>query len=351
MTGQSMTEPNRTEQSVWICGLEEGYMRRLAAFIEQREPGWGARVFAGRKELETALEEASRCPPQRILIPAGLAGELAAQPLWTERTQVRLAAETPEEAKDAEDAGLPWPGIDRYQPAAAFVKALLAEETRPDGAEGNEPPTLFIGFYSPVHGCGQTLAALALAQCLAEKERVLYLNLERDPALDPYVTARAEGSLSDLLYHVREGSAVDRAIPEATSRLGALELILPGARAEDLRCAGKEDWERLLRAIARRHYRTVILDVGEGPQEDVWLLAHCRIIVAVTRADALAQEKEKSWWQRLSLQGEEALLGRVIRLILPAFSEGFVEPGQLRYSAYGKYMRQFAEDMIRKEPG
>ena len=325
-------------KQLWLYGFEDAYMERLAAYVRRRETQWAVRIFSSREELKAALSLPGAAAPDRLFLPE----EAAEDPLWEGLAAVRIAVRTrmPGETEDARGTR-----VFLCQPASEIVRLLLSEDGPAGGDRGSVFSPRFLGFYSPVHGCGQTLAALTLAQLLAEKERVLYLDLERDPALGRYLTEPAEGSLSDVLYHVREGSSPRQALREACCRLGAMDLILPGTRREDMRCAGPDDWDRLVKELKKEAYQTVVLDIGEGPQEEAWLLRHCRKIIVTTRPDALAQEKEQSWWARLSLLGEEDLLERVIRVILPPLKEGFVKPGQLRYCSCGSYLRRFAEDM------
>ncbi len=232
----------------------------------------------------------------------------------------------------------------RYRPMEKNVRQILralegeGQETLPSGAG-----LKVWGVWSPAGGSGKTASALILGQLLGEEAPALYLNLERFSGLDTLLGGEKEGSLSDLLYLARVRTEGAFRLTELTEHLGNLAYIRPAAVGEDLRAAGEEDWTLLVETVrASRLFRHLVLDIGDGPADPLWLLSLCDRIYVPGRGDPAGGAKESEWRRSLEADDREDILGRIRRFTLPPPEEAgeSADFRRLRYTNWGRQIRQ-----------
>ena len=264
--------------------------------------------------------------------------------------------------------------FDRNTPEAAGIPCLLFTERREEGENclpvyrsmnsqirrlsraldweesremrQNERAEL-IGFYSPVRGAGQSVSAILMGMQLAEEAPTLLINLERFSGLASLLPFHG-GSLSDLLYFARVQGNPTAQLGAVTETYGPLSWIPPVRDPEDLRENGAEDWRFLLGQLQTAGlYRTIILDIGDGLQQEKTLLSLCDCIYCILREDELAQAKWREWQTLLQDQGESELLSRLRPFYLPpAGIQGWTEYRELRHLAWGRAIRALTETVL-----
>ena len=183
------------------------------------------------------------------------------------------------------------PQIFKYQPARDILNGVLAQYLR--GAEQQENQLVnkkgmeIFGIYSPVGRCGKSLFSLALGLELARHQKTLYLNLESWSGLNQGPEEAPGGSLSDLLYFLRQRRG---ALPEFLSSIvrnaDKLDMISPVRAPADLASVSVEDWQYLFEALRRQSsYEAVVLDIGDSPQPIERLLSICTKVYVPTLSD------------------------------------------------------------------
>ena len=251
--------------------------------------------------------------------------------------------------------------LNRYTPAEELISRLMdaCAGFRPDESrqEHREPDGLrrswgfpaeceLIGIYSPVGRCGKTGFALALGEVLAEKKRVIYLNLERYSGLkDIGVMSEEAGDINDLIYFCR----ID---PEnLVYRLGAmirtfrnLDYIAPPVSGEDVMNIDADEWSNVLTALVRAgEYETVILDLGISVTDAIPLLERCTRIYMPVLDDRVSEAKRSHFYRAAECMGRARLTEKVMPLHLPVLKEelwGKDMPARLLRGKMGAFARR-----------
>ena len=158
-----------------------------------------------------------------------------------------------------------FPTIYKYQTVDAILReiyGLIGDDQTEEGVYpgGKE----LIGVYSP-HGHDLQIAfSLGLAEILAEKKRVLYLNLMDCAGFEGLFGETYPVDLGDLLYFARKGG--DRFFRKLSTMLyktGDADYIPPAQNPEILHEATKEDYGQLLSLLCEKtDYQTIVMDFG-----------------------------------------------------------------------------------------
>ncbi|MCD8125626.1 MAG: hypothetical protein LUE23_11485 [Lachnospiraceae bacterium] len=290
-------------------------------------------VFTGWEELREALP---RYPTAALLIESGRWREQSEE----EREWLRergaplfLLGRDPEEAEEI-------PSIYKYQSLEEILGRILEgiEKLPAAGAKGR---TKFLGIYSPLGRCGKSTCALLLAQILAEREVVLYVNLETMSGLSSSAEPENARSLSDLLYLWRRPGREGSVLRGAMGLVGSPEILSPVVNPEDLWELPPEELADLLREIGEEDvYDTVILDLENG-RNPVPLLRLCRRILVPVREDPLSARRLEAFRMYLQQRGEEEILAACREMVLPLCAgwEGDLsELRSLRHSPLGDFL-------------
>lgn len=305
------------------------YIKRFAAYLE-RESALSVECLILESRQE-ALKAAAESDTDLIIIPESEQTdkpEEAGIPLlyFTERSERRGASFLPM-----------FRSMDEQ---IRSIRAVLDFKTEKLGAGGAH----VIGFFSPVHGAGQSVSSLLMGMQLAEKEPALLLNLERFSGLWRFLPHDG-GSLSDLLYYARTRADPLLHVSENIEYLGPLAMIPPVREPEDLTQLKEADWKLLIGQLRDAgEYRYILLDIGAGiPQEEA-LLSLCDRIYVPLREDALAIEKSEEWQNHLKARGREDILERLKPYRLPPLLlNEWVDYRELRLSAWGKTIKALTE--------
>lgn len=183
----------------------------------------------------------------------------------------------------------------KYQPAdkltAGILKICQEESYRP--LRAGRGRSLIVGVYSPVHKAGKTTFAVKLGKALAQKENVLYLNLETYAGIGGYFTDDEGQDLSHLLYYAKQESGdISVRISAAVRQMGALDYIPPLKVWTDLRGVSAEEWDTLLTRLTEQSiYRTILLDIGNSVSDVFALLKGMDVLLLPVTGDVYAKAK------------------------------------------------------------
>lgn len=291
-----------------ICDSQEQYSRNLLLLFRQKKSNeYQYYLFHTWDELEKFAQK------KRIYI-------LLMDESYPEEQIEKIAAEkkmilTAQEGKNTK--GLPR--IYRYQNAEeiwkqvqkeAMKKRMIRKKVRKK-KEGE-----LIAVYSPVHRIGKTRFAIESGRQWAEKEPVLYLNLEEYSGGGHYFQEQQEKNLGDLLYYLRqEKGNLGMRISMIAGQYENLDYIMPIPCVQDLRAVKGEEWINLCERILKECiYEKVILDLGDSVEGLYSILKKCTKIYTPYIDDPTAAAKMKQYVDNVRKMGMEDILEKTIQM-------------------------------------
>lgn len=173
-----------------------------------------------------------------------------------------------------------------------------------------------IAVYSPVHRIGKTKFAIELGRELAQKEPVLYLNLEEYSGGGFYFPEQQKQNLGDLLYYLRqEKGNLGMRISMIAGQYENLDYIMPIPCVQDLWAVKEEEWITLCERILKECiYGKVILDLGDSVEGLHRILQRCTNIYTPYIDEPAAAAKMKQYVDNIRRMGMEDILEKTIQM-------------------------------------
>lgn len=242
------------------------------------------------------------------------------------------------------------PAVDKYQPASRILREIFSvyrkwEEEMPNEVSGNRE---VIGIYSPSHSIWQTPFALTFAQGLAQKEKVLYVNLQECAGFRGWFGEEYERDLLDVMYLcLNNGGNVAHCVSSALYSMEGIDYIPP---AEDGGCLGEisaQDYLRFVKLLSENSgYRVILLDFGMMVPGFFQLLQICSKVYIVSECGELSKAPQQQFQQMADRQEDIQLQQKLMYLSLPAAGAGnFPGEGKLQqwlWGAIGDFSRRLA---------
>ncbi|SFL18686.1 Cellulose biosynthesis protein BcsQ [Lachnospiraceae bacterium KH1T2] len=196
-----------------------------------------------------------------------------------------------------------------------------------------------IGVFSPVGGCGKTTFALALGQVLAQREKVLYLNLESFSGIHHLIRNEKSMTLAELIFYLKgnRGSCLVK-LAETVKHLGNLDYVPPALFSEDLRTTESEIWIKLFNELMKSEYDKVIVDFGREEEWTMDVLADCSRIYVPFRDDRISRAKLEHLEMVFHVNKLDELSSKIKKIQIPQGGE----PGDLERLAESR-VGKFAE--------
>lgn len=227
-----------------------------------------------------------------------------------------------------------YAGIYKYQSSAQIVREVMAcygeeRSVLPAQSPVLKKATQILGVYSPVGRCLKTSFALTLGQLAAREKPVLYLNLEEYSGFEELFGKSFTGTLSDLLYFVRQGDHnLTVRLNSMVETVGQLDFVPPVQSPMDIRGTSWQDWVCLIQEIVlHSSYEVLILDIGNGIDEVFQLLDLCKRIYMPVCSDGLSECKIIQFENLLRVLDYPQVLAETVRMKLP-FHESISEIGR-----------------------
>lgn len=243
-----------------------------------------------------------------------------------------------------------YPSVYKYQSSSDVIREVMAcygEEKKalPQQFTVLKKTTEILGVYSPVGRCLKTSFALALGQILARERAVLYLNLEEYSGFEELIGKGFAHNLSDLLYYVRQDNQnLIHKINGMVQTVNNLDFIPPVQTPADIRGTPWQDWEKLIEIIVLgSSYEVIILDIGNGIDENLQLLDMCKRIYMPVLSDTMSSCKIAQFENLVRIWDYPQILEKTVK-IRPPFHVGtdsgqnYIE--QLVWSELGDYVRE-----------
>lgn len=216
-----------------------------------------------------------------------------------------------------------YPAIYKYQSAENILREVMyyysEQETGETYFSGVQRDNRVIGVYSPIGGIGKTRFALTLGQILAERQNVLYLNLEECSGLVQFM-GNSQWNISDLIYFLRQQNKTQflYRLNSMVRKLNHMDYILPCDSYMDFRQITVEEWQRLLYLIrTQSSYDSIILDMGNVMGHETELLRQCDGIYVPVRQDMISQAKISQWEHCIQILDGVDVLEKLQKLELP----------------------------------
>lgn len=209
-------------------------------------------------------------------------------------------------------------GINRYQSAERIWTQIFEMVLK---QKGSSPHSMFrskgelIGIYSPIHRIGKTRFAFELGRKLAEKEPVLYLNLEEYAGGNYYFHEQPGYHLGDLLYFVKQNKGnLGIRISMMVGQDEKLDYILPMPCIQDIRAVQVEEWLELFDEILEQCiYEKVILDLGDSVDGLFQILERCATVYTPYLEDEAAKAKMNQYTENLRRLGLDSVLEKTVQ--------------------------------------
>lgn len=217
--------------------------------------------------------------------------------------------------------------ISRYQSAENIWKQVQKEPIKRQvpikRKKGNQKGEL-IAVYSPIHRIGKTQFAIRKAKELAQREQVLYLNLEEYSGGGYYFHEEMEQNLGDLLYYLRQNKGnLGMRISMIVGQYDNLDYIMPMSCVQDLKAVREEEWLFLCERICKECiYEKIILDVGDCINGLFALLGRCKNIYMPYIDEPIAAAKMKQYVENVRKLGMEELLEKTIQVNMDEKRDG-----------------------------
>ncbi len=330
-----------------ICDSEAGYAERLADYLRGKEVyGQEIKAFTNvtqffEREVQTVIGQ--------LLIEDRLYQELLQENKLKQLNINKILLLT----KDRNACtGAVEKTVYKYQPGYGIFCRLF-EEQKEIPAFGavltGQCKAKIISIYSPVKRTLKTAFAITLGQLLAEKEQVLYINLESCSGLTKLLSLQAEKNLADLAYEFSIDGRIPASLHSYTQTAEGLFVLSPIESISEMQCIAEESWVALLLEIAQTGaFQTVILDMGDAVCGIMEILHLCDRIYMPYRSDYISMAKLDAFTASFGKHaGAASLQERIHRLEFPYFEdleEGF---SNLKYSGLGAYVRKL---LLSEEP-
>ena len=322
-----------------ICDSEAGYAGKLADYLRRKRAcGYEVSTFTNAAGL---LEHEAQHEIGLLLIEDSIYQELLSEKKLEQLTAQRVLLLT----KDRQACmGTAEEAVYKYQPGyGIFCRLLEGRESLPalDSARTGQRRAKIIGVYSPVKRTLKTAFAVTLGQLLAEREEVLYINLEGCSGLARLLLLRTEKNLTDLAYEFSSDGRLPAPLHPYIQTAEKLSVIPPAEAISELQCIKEEEWLALLGAIAEEGgYQTLLLDIGDSVPGIMEILRLCDRIYMPCRSDYVTTAKLEAFTASLEKHaGTAHIQEKMHKLEFPYFEdlgEGF---GNLKYSGLGAYVR------------
>lgn len=239
--------------------------------------------------------------------------------------------------------------ICKYQSLENIMRELMdyySEKASPVLRSHKLSSTEFIGFYSPVKRCGTSSLAMAMGQVMADRKKVLYLNLEEYSGFHQLLGENYMMNLSDLLFYIgQKKTNFPCKLAGIVQTKNKMDFIPPVISPLDIRNVNDKTWEKFFSELLDCGYDTVIIDFGSWTEEGMGIFRRCERLFVPVLEDEISKAKIEQFEAMLRIYDSEDILNKMEKIRIPDFA------GRSRKTdvEYNDSLRRFAEKLIRQE--
>ena len=236
----------------------------------------------------------------------------------------------------------------RYQP----VETILHEVQAMAGGSKTEKETFMrlarlevIGVCSPIVHEMQMPFSLVLTELLAEKRKVLYINLMRFSGFLELFGLPGSCDMGDIILRLRGRRLKTENFRKCVYENNGIYYIPPFGNPDNLYdMTGRDLLDFLSFLEAETDFETVLLDLGEGIRNLQEILGACSSIYCLVKAGFFYETRIAEFQEYLQKSGAQAVAERLQMVALP-FSAKQLRGGmdvrrQLLWSEFGDYVRK-----------
>lgn len=339
--------------SVAVCDENRSYGESVSTclFVEQ------GKDFSG---CSFSSPEVFKAQYDRQRFQVVLLGKAFIQEVWIQeemkQAQKILWIYLKEEGEKTEELAELLPAVEKYQPVSMLVRSIYRyyEEYQKEDVRVLGKKSEVLGWFSPDHNIWQTPMAMTMASLLAEKEKVLYVNLKECSGFEKWFEEDYEQDLLDVMYFCQKSE--QKSVVELGKYIYSLENLdyIPPVRDAQLLCElEEEDYVRLMERLEQESaYDVIVLDMGSMFPGffDIW--KRCRQIYIPREQNVLAKGVGREFEELVKRLKERELESRIFWLPLPDWSKETIGAGcmmqQWLWGGPGDYVREILDGRIRR---
>lgn len=338
--------------SVAVCDENQSYGKGLSTwlFVEQGSSFSGG-FFSSAEALK---EQYGKQRFQIVLLGRNFLLEEWIQKEIKQRRDI-LWVYLQEEGEEAVEALRELvPTVEKYQPVPGMIRYIYQyyQEYQMEDLELPGENARLLGWYSPEHSIWQTPLALTMAALLAEKEKVLYVNLKECSGMGQWFQEEYKQDLLDVMYFFQSAE------PQAAIKLGGftysmeqLDYLPPVRDGVLLGQLKEEDYSGLVEMLKRTEYDAVVLDIGSMFPGFFRIWNQCSHIYIPQESNVLARGIGIDFENMIRRQENPGLEEKAVWLPLPDWSREGLMPGclmqQWLWGGQGDYVRELLDGRSR----
>lgn len=315
-----------------ICDSDEAYLTGLQNYLVKKKlADFEFYSFGKTEQLKVFMQE--HCV-EILLIEEKLYEEIE------EDLQARKVFLLTEEKQGK------YTSLYKYQSIEKLLRSVLDGYAKEEGCrckeEVKERTTKLITFYSPEGNGSQTLAALATGQALAEKDKVLYLNLAAFSGLERLLGVSFDADLSDVLYFaMKHSERLIYKLEALKKNISGLEYIPPARNPRDVAQVNEEQWEAILGGLLDMgEYRYILMEVTDACQGLLRILERSERIYTLYGESEGAHARLEEYKAYFESVGRQAILEKTGFVPEPmVWKEKKHDYAELMIGHPGKYMK------------
>lgn len=337
--------------AVAVCDTDNGYRERFVTYLVEHKSGEYA-VYAF-SAVEHFLEALKKQVFHVVVFGKGFA-EAENQVQMQQIPSVMLKDTIPERL--AEDTGYQAGetcksvSVFRYQPMEAILHEVqvLTGGSRPEIEPAVKRGTRLevIGVYSPIGHEMQMPFALVFAQMLAEKRKVLYVNLMRHSGFLQLFGLPGQYDIGDIVLRLRNKRLHAETFLKCVYESNRMYYIPPFHNPENLDDFSLGDYLALLGFLDdNTDFEAVVFDFGDGINRFSEVLNTCTSIYCPMKTGFFYECRLNQFLGYLEKCGKEGAYEQFHMINLP-FSAKQIRGGsdvrkQLLWSEFGDYVRSY----------
>ncbi|MGN0140938.1 MAG: hypothetical protein ACI4AD_01825 [Roseburia sp.] len=336
---------------VAVCDADEGYRRRFVTYLMEHR----------REELEVyafslpalLLQELETTVFGVVLLGEGFEEAI---PKVQERKipLLVLAEEVPMRVAETSDFGQAEQTLTsrvfKYQPMDHIMHEMQVltggSALKPKSECAMLPGMEVIGVYSPVKHEMQMAFSAIFAAIMAEKRKVLYINLMEHSGFLELFGLTGEYDLGDIVIRIRKNRLLPEIFLRSVYEMGEVSYIPPFRNPEDLLEFKWEDYQALLKFLEEKTpFEMVIIDFGQGLDCFPQMLSTCSSVYCPVKTGYFYECRKEQFLNYVRTATGEALEEKLHFAELP-FSTKAIHGGtkvfeQLMWSEFGDYIREY----------
>lgn len=320
-----------------ICDSDSGYLKMLQAYLQKKNPAdFEILIF---DTVDKALEASHENPFEILLVGEGIYDTDVMKVSASKRYMLQ-------EDGSKEAAGCSV--IAKYQSMermiAQVLEAYALDENCGSVERRGRNRTRLVSFYSPDRHRGQSAAALAASQILADEgHQVLYLNMMPFAGFEELLQTQYDSDVTDFMYFVL--THADKLLYKLDSLkrcIHGVDYLPPALDYTDLAAIDRKEWERVTNLLLySSDYTDIVVDLSETCQGFYDFMENSDQVYLLTdRSNVYGRAMTAHFEHLLRAKECDGILARTVGFELPPdWEQQLTDPEDLALSPVGICMK------------